>query len=84
MEVAKITGVLAAELGEDVTLAKRAGLLHDIGRAAEHEDDNSYITTGMELTKKYRESSVVVNAIAAQAEETAAQSVIAELVSTAD
>ncbi|ATU69609.1 ribonuclease Y 1 [Levilactobacillus brevis] len=84
IEVAKITGVLAAELGEDVTLAKRAGLLHDIGRAAEHEDDNSYITTGMELTKKYRESSVVVNAIAAQAEETAAQSVIAELVSTAD
>jgi ribonuclease Y len=84
IEVAKITGVLAAELGEDVTLAKRAGLLHDIGRAAEHEDDSSYITTGTELAKKYRESSVVVNAIAAQADQTAPQSVIAELVGTAD
>ncbi|NLR09782.1 MULTISPECIES: ribonuclease Y [Lactobacillaceae] len=84
IEVAKITGVLAAELGEDVTLAKRAGLLHDIGRAAEHEDDSSYIATGMELAKKYRESPVVVNAIAAQADETAPQSVIAELVGTAD
>ena len=84
MEVCHLSGLIAAEMGADVTLAKRAGLLHDIGKALDHEQEGSHIQLGVEAAKKYRENDTVINAIHAHHGDAEPKTVIACIVQAAD
>ena len=84
IEVAQLSGLLAGEVGVDIKLAKRAGLLHDIGKSVDHEMEGSHIQIGVDLCKKYKESPIVINAVEAHHGDVEPESLIACIVQSAD
>lgn len=84
IEVSHIAGLLAAEIGADVATAKRAGLLHDIGKSVDHEIEGSHVQIGVDLARRYKESEYVVHAIAAHHNDVEPQTIVACLVQAAD
>ena len=84
IEVAQLSGLLAAEIGVDVRTAKRAGLLHDIGKSVDHDMEGSHIQIGVDLCRKYKESALVINAVEAHHGDVEPQSLIACIVQAAD
>ncbi len=84
IEVSLLCGLLASEIGADVRLAKRAGLLHDIGKAVDHEMEGSHIQLGVDLCRKYKESATIINAVEAHHGDVEPQSLVAVLVQAAD
>ena len=84
IEVAQLSGILAGEIGVDVRMAKRAGLLHDIGKSIDHEVEGSHIQIGADLCKKYKESAVVINTVASHHGDVEPESLVACIVQAAD
>ena len=84
IEVAQLSGILAGEIGVDVRMAKRAGLLHDIGKSSDHEVEGSHIQIGVDLCKKYKESAVVINTVASHHGDVEPESLVACIVQAAD
>ncbi|MCL2527172.1 MAG: ribonuclease Y [Defluviitaleaceae bacterium] len=84
IEVAYLSGIIAGELGVDVTLAKRAGLLHDIGKSVDHDVEGSHISIGAALCRKYKESAIIVNAVEAHHGDVEPDTIIAVIVQMAD
>ncbi|MBR3539172.1 MAG: ribonuclease Y [Eubacterium sp.] len=84
IEVAELSGLIAGEIGEDIKLAKRAGLLHDIGKSIDHEMEGSHVSIGVDLCRKYKENGTVINAVASHHGDCEPESLIACIVQAAD